>query len=181
MLPKLQVHFDELERKRQLLFTELTRLSEEQLRFQPAAGKWSLLEVVHHLLLVERLVVSSAADRPARGRGRERRSIKARIGYAAVCMVLGLGVRVKVPLRSVVPETGASLGELEEEWDRTRVDLRACLDGISERTMGHTLVRHPIGGPLNAVRTVSFLTRHFDHHGRQVKRIQRAAGFPQPS
>ena len=179
MLPKLQVHFDNLERKRQLLFTELARLSEEQLRFQPAAGKWSLLEVVHHLLLVERMVVSSAADRPVRGR--ERRSLRARIGYAAVCMVLGLGVRVKVPLRSAVPETGASLGELEEEWDRTRVDLRCCLDGISERTMGHTLVRHPIGGPLNAVRTVSFLTRHFDHHGRQVKRIQRAAGFPQPS
>ncbi len=175
MLSKLQTRFDALEQRRHRLLGELARLGEAQLRFQPAPGAWSLQEVVHHLLLVDQAVLR-AADRAAEVR--MRRSLRERIGYVAVWLVLKLGVRVRVPVRGVAPQVGISLSELQEQWGETRIALKACLNSFTERTMQHTVARHPVGGPLNAVQTLLFLTRHFDHHMRQINRIQRAAGFP---
>ncbi len=107
-----------------------------------------------------------------------RRSLRECIGYVAVWLVLKLGVRVRVPVRGVAPQVGISLSELQEQWGETRIALKACLNRFTERTVQHTVARHPIGGPLNAVQTLLFLTRHFDHHMRQIDRIQRAVGFP---
>ncbi len=175
MVSKLQTRFDALEQRRHRLVGELARLGEAQLRFQPAPGAWSLQEVVHHLLLVDQAVLR-AADRAAEVR--MRRSLRECIGYVAVWLVLKLGVRVRVPVRGVAPQVGISLSELQEQWDETRIALKACLNRFTERTVQHTVARHPIGGPLNAVQTLLFLTQHFDHHMRQINRIQRAAGFP---
>lgn len=179
MLSELQTQFDALEQRRHRLLSELARLGEAQLSFRPAPGAWSLLEVVHHLLLVDQAILRAAAHRPVQGR--MRRSVRQRIGYAAVWLVLKLGVRVKIPVRSVAPQVGVSLGELREQWGDTRMALQARLNSITERTMRHALGRHPIAGPLNAVQTLLFLTRHFDHHARQINRIQGAAGFPAAS
>ena len=147
MVSKLQARFDALEQRRRRLLGELARLGEAQLRFQPAPGAWSLQDVVHHLLLVDQAVLRAAAHRAAGGRARK--SLHECIGYAAVWLVLKLGVRVRMPVRGVAPQVGISLSELQEQWDETRIALKACLNRFTERTMQHTVARHPVGGPLN--------------------------------
>ncbi len=176
MLPSLQSAFDALEQRRQSLLGELEHCTPEQRSFQPARGAWSLAEVTHHLLLVEQGVLGVLADRGRASPGRRR--IRDRIGSVAVRVVFALGIRVKVPVRGVRPKAGVPLEEVRQQWDDTRAALSVYLESITEAALRQPVLRHPVSGPMDVLQGLVFLTRHFDHHLRQVERIRRAAAFP---
>ncbi len=176
MLPSLQSQFDALEHRRHNLLAELERHTPEQRSFQPEPGAWSLAEVAHHLLLVEQgvLRVLSDAERAPPGP----RRIRDWIGSAAARLVFALGIRVKVPVRGVRPKAGVPLEEIRQQWDDTRAAVAGYLEGTTEATLRRPVLRHPVSGPMDVLQGLIFLTRHFDHHLRQVARIRRAAAFP---
>lgn len=176
MLAAPRTRFAALERRRQALLAELETLDDAALSFRPAPGAWSILEVVHHLVLVEEGVLQAAHDGP--GRPRRRKNLRERVGCAAVWLVFKLGLRVKIPTKRVRPQPGLSLSRLEQEWAASRTSLEAYLDSTRASMPSETMFRHPIGGPMNVEQTLLFLTRHFDHHRRQISRIRRSGAFP---
>jgi uncharacterized damage-inducible protein DinB len=155
---------------------ELETLDDSALSFRPAPGTWSILEVVHHLVLVEQGIMRAAHDGPAQSR--RRKNLRERVGCAAVWLVFKLGLRVKIPTNRVRPQPGLSLSRLEQEWAASRTSLEAYLDSTPAAKRSETMFRHPIGGPMNVEQTLLFLTRHFDHHRRQISRIRRSGAFP---
>jgi uncharacterized damage-inducible protein DinB len=176
MLAANRTRFAALERRRQALLGELETLGDSALSFRPAPGTWSLLEVVHHLVLVERGILQPVQDEPAQPR--RRRNLRERVGCAAVWLVFKLGLRVKIPTKRVRPQPGLSLSWLDREWSASRTSLEAYLDSTPASKPSETMFRHPIGGPMNVEQTLLFLTRHFDHHRRQISRIRRSGAFP---
>lgn len=176
MLPSLQAHFDALEERRQALVAELEGCAPEQLSFRQAPEAWSLGEVAHHLLLVEQGVLQVLSDERRQHPGR--RTILNRIGSVAVRVVFALGIRVKVPIRSVVPTGDVPLNEVKQQWNDTRAGIRVYLEGVASPTLRQPLLRHPVSGPMDVSQGLVFLRRHFDHHLRQVARMRRSAAFP---
>jgi uncharacterized damage-inducible protein DinB len=176
MLAANRTRFASLERRRQALLGDLETLGDAALSFRPAPGTWSLLEVVHHLVLVEQGILRPGHDRP--DQPRRRKNLRERVGCAAVWLVFKLGLRVKIPTNRVRPQPGLSLSRLEQEWAASRMSLEAYLDSTPASMPSETMFRHPIGGPMNVEQTLLFLTRHFDHHRRQISRIRRSGAFP---
>jgi hypothetical protein len=54
MLGVLQKQFDMIEDRRTILMASLDALGEEQLSFKPLPDAWSIKQVIHHLMLVEK-------------------------------------------------------------------------------------------------------------------------------
>lgn len=168
MLPALSKSFLELEALRKQT-CELVHSGGVAVTKRPAPNDWSLTEVIEHLILVERGIVTVFGNSPAKRL--HRRSLAQRLRRAAVGVVLLLGIRVKVPVEAIRPLGHTALADLEAEWIELRRHLAEHLEQITPEKLGLIILKHPVSGPHNVPETLSFLERHLRHHRRQIQRI----------
>lgn len=180
MLPALRTGFDTLSRKRTSFEAQTRALSEVQLRFRPDEGSWSIAEVAHHLLHVER-EITRAASKPGVERRRRRRTAREWVGYLIFLAVVHLHARIKVPekvAKLVTPSANPDMDQLWLDWTDLHAKLAGYLETVREDDLELMAFRHPIMGPTSVKGMLSFFLSHFDHHMRQVRRIRRSPDFP---
>ena len=176
MATALQRQYARLERQRIELLERLDGFSDAQHGFRPGPGRWSLADVVHHLILVEEAFVRNgrrqAGSRPARV------SLQSRVRERLVLSVLARDVRVLAPSTAVVPRSHVPLALLGARWTAARHELLDYLTELPGPTWARTAFFHPRTGWITAAGGLRFLRAHIRHHLRQVDRIVSADGFP---
>ncbi|MEX1185410.1 MAG: DinB family protein [Gemmatimonadaceae bacterium] len=180
MLPRLRVQLDGLLARRTTFEAETRALSDAQLRFRPAEGAWSIAEVAQHVLHVEREVTKAAMKPGVERRGR-RRTPREWAGMIAFLAVVKLNFRIRVPQKvagRVTPAADPDMDALWSEWRELHENLARHLETVPEENLGDMAFKHPIVGPTSVRGMLPFLTQHFDHHMRQVRRIRAAPAFP---
>ncbi|MBA3557627.1 MAG: DinB family protein [Gemmatimonadaceae bacterium] len=175
MKPDFRAQVAVLEQRRGALLQEVGALPEAQLTFQPMSGAWSIAQIIEHLLLVEGGIVERVTTRPPRA---VRIRVRDRLGYAAVWVALSYGLRVKAPIQSVMPQKGITLSDAAEQWRSILQTLLAHLEVMRDEDLSLSVFKHPIGGPMTIAEALLFITRHFDHHLRQIARVRNSPGFP---
>jgi hypothetical protein len=156
---------------RQALLDELGALEPAVLTARPRAGKWSILEIVEHLVLAERAVFKgmphpSRLEARGRGPGDHAR-------YLLVTFVLKAGVPVRAPSRRMLPQGGRSLAELRRMWDENKAWLLSVLDALGPEGLGKAVFEHPVAGPLTVEQSARMVRVHFDGHVKQIRTLQR--------
>lgn len=180
MLPRLRAELDGAIRRRSTFEAQTRELSEAQLRFRPAEDSWSIAEVAHHLLHVER-EVTKATTKPGVERHGRRRTAREWLGYLGFLAVVHLRGRIKVPAKvagRVTPAADPDMDQLWREWGEVHSTLASHLETIRAEDLGQMAYKHPIMGPTSVKGVLPFFRQHFDHHMRQVARIRRSANFP---
>lgn len=180
MLGRLQSQLDALVGRRSRFEAETRALTERQVRFRPAPGSWSIAEVAHHLLQVEREVTKAAVKPGVERRGR-RRKPREWVGYIIFLAVVHLDWRIRVPQKvagRVTPAAEPEMEQLWQEWRELHANLARHLDTVRSDNLGDMAFKHPIVGPTSVRRMLPFMLQHFKHHMRQVGRIRRSPGFP---
>ncbi len=177
MIAQLKKHFDHLESSREQFLSGISQYDSTQLAFSLRPDAWSLLQIAEHIVLVEEgLLVGRAFDK-TRGEHRGRR-----LRYALRRLIVGfifkLGLRVPMPVTGIGPGSLSSLPEIAAGWGTLRRGLETQLGQMSRSEASRPLVHHPVLGPLNAVATLRFLQRHFNHHRRQAARLAAQENFP---
>lgn len=177
MLNDLQALFDQCERQRMQILETVADLTASQLAFQPRPGVWLLLEEVHHLTLVEQEVVRLASDpdrvvRLAQQFEQQRR----RVPFVLVWLILRCGIRVPVPIDSVLPTPDQSLSTLTTQWEKARVQIRSLLEALEDPHLPFAV--HPVCGPLTPAQVLRFLLVHGHYHRRHMHRLRSARLFP---
>ena len=160
--------FDE---KRGALLDEMGALDPAKLVAKPLPGKWSMIEIIEHLVLAERAVLQGLAE-PSRLNERERR-LKHRFSYGLVMLVLKFGIPVQVPSPAMVPQGDRSLGQLRRLWDENQEWLRTYIVRLDRRGLRRAVFEHPIAGPLSVEQALHMGHVHLDTHIRQIRRLQR--------
>jgi DinB superfamily len=160
--------FDE---KRRALLDEMGALDPATLVARPLAGKWSMLEIIEHLVLAERAVLQGLPEL-SRLREQERR-LKHRFSYAIVMVVLRCSIPVRVPSPAMIPQGDRSLGELRRLWDESQEWLRAYIDRLDRRGFRRAVFEHPVAGPLSVKQALHMGQVDLDTHVRQIRRLQR--------
>ena len=160
--------FDE---KRRALLDEMGALDPATLVARPLAGKWSMLEIIEHLVLAERAVLQGLPEL-SRLREQERR-LKHRFSYAIVMVVLRCSIPVRVPSPAMIPQGDRSLGELRRLWDESQEWLRAYIDRLDRRGFRRAVFEHPVAGPLSVKQALHMGQVHLDTHIRQIRKLQR--------
>ena len=169
MPEQLQQRLRALDERRRALLDEVEALSDERLTAKPVPGKWSILEIVEHLVLAERDVLQNLPE-PSQLVARPRR-LKARVSYPLVMFVLRHGIPAKVPSPRMVPTGRASLAALRRQWDETHQWLRIYVDGLARGDFGKAVFEHPIAGPLTVEQAIRMDLVHLETHAREIRRL----------
>lgn len=162
-----------LDARRNALFDELASGSPEELGLRPSPGKWSILEIVEHLVVAEGVVfldfppLASLMARPRRW--------KHRFAYLVVYFVLRFGVRVQTPSPKMNPEGGQSLDESRRRWDENLEHLRSYAAGLDRKALRQALFRHPAVGPITLSQALTLDLLHLRVHARQIRRLRRSS------
>jgi len=163
MLKDIRETFDNLEIKYGKLLQQLNSLTDDVLYFKAGADKWSIVEVIEHLVVAEENMqeqLSGATAAPTLDP--QDRSAK---NFHIVIKVMTKDIPVDVPDESLEPHGQFSLEELLGRWDDTYIDE------INSEKAADPVYRHPFAGPLNMAETLRFIDVHFDNHMRHINRI----------
>lgn len=163
---------DRIEELRDALLREIAALPAESVARRPAPDRWSILEIVEHLLSSEQSVLAGMDDastlRP------RRRSLRSRVGYGVVIAVLALPVRVAVPVAAMAPRGGVSLATLSHAWREHHRVLRRHIEAVLAGRVTGAVFTHPVAGPLTTGQALRMLDVHVKRHAQQIRAIIRS-------
>jgi len=168
MLAELQSRFDQLEDRRRSLVSVLGSLKDDQITRKLDQDRWSILQVIQHIILGERgarLSERELRDNPIRGQLKPGKLIE------VVRDILDRDVPVGVPDPSLEPDGNTPFPELLEQWDKERQLLADLLDTVTPETRETVMFSHPAAGPMPAQELLDLALSHFDYHQRQIERL----------
>jgi hypothetical protein len=170
---ELARRLERLERSRQRALALVSGLDSAALNRAPAAGKWSALQVLHHVVTAEALTLRYIRKKMQAGDALPRASFGSRLRLLAVEAVLASPLRVRAPdvVAEVPPHLDAD--ELRGRWESVRGDLRALVEEFPPELLDRLVFRHPMGGRLTLAHALGTLEAHLDHH---LPQVARAAG-----
>ena len=167
MLSNIQEKYESLIKKREDLSQRLSARSSAVLCFNAGPDKWSIVDVIEHLIIAEQnLLEQLAANVPVSTLDPGTRTPEK---HQTVIKVMERDIPVDVPDESLEPHGGLTLDELCSQWDDIREKLQGLLAEIKPEN--DLVYRHPYGGPLDIAETLHFFDAHFDNHMRQIDRI----------
>jgi hypothetical protein len=169
MIANVQEKFESLTNKRAALLQKLGSLSTSELNFKAGPDKWSVVEVVEHLVIVEddllHQISRKTADAPLDN------NLKSPEKYKTVIKVMERDIPVDVPDERAEPHGRVPLNELLSQWEDLRQKLHGFLAAINPENKDSLVYRHPFAGPLDISETLHFFDVHFDNHMRHIDRI----------
>ncbi|WP_299990639.1 DinB family protein [uncultured Pontibacter sp.] len=171
MNPVLESRYLKLEESRNRLIGELEGLDEELLNRPAATGKWSINQIVAHLIQVEQLT-NSYIQRKVQEEELESASLAHTLRSLLLRVALHSGMKFKAPAAVAKVPAHASLNSLRIQWDAARYQLEDTLTELPRPLLDKCVFRHPYAGMLTITQTLAFLQDHFDHHARQISRLR---------
>lgn len=172
MSPYFQKAFNSLEHQRELIFSMIKDLPQDVYTTAPA-GKWSIAQILMHLLTGERLSIAYMKKKSLGVDSLKNSGVK----QSMLSILLKISQRIpnlkfKAP-KVIVDNTPEALplDELISRWKKSRNDLEQFLEGIPEKHSRKLIYKHPIAGMLNAGQALKFMYEHVHHHLPQIKRL----------
>lgn len=165
--------FTEIESQRGKMLDSVQHLTEEQLNKPLAAGKWSISQILSHLITAERMSLfyiqkkmQGVAETPNTGLWAE-----VKINLLKISQRLP-GLKFKAPRRVVENTTDYhTIASITWEWDKVRNEFKALLEKIPDQYVNRRLYRHPRAGYLNVKHALLFFREHIIHHSPQIKKL----------
>jgi uncharacterized damage-inducible protein DinB len=173
MNPAFQKVYDTLKLQRSIILNEVKDVSIENYNRSPAPGKWSLGQILTHILTAERLSIGYMKKK-YQGANQTANS-----GILSSLKLVLLIISQRIPAlkfnapKVVIENTPPvlSLQELIEKWTAQREDLRLFLDEMDEKNYKKLIYKHPIAGRLDTRQEMVFFREHIIHHVPQIKRL----------
>jgi hypothetical protein len=162
-----------IEAKRARLIDLLSGIEPARLAAHPRPGKWSIQEILEHLVLAEVDVFGDPA-RLGQQTPRPRRT-KDRILYLVVMFILRFNISVSVPSPAMSPKGGLSLTDVRVQWEANHDRLRAWIASSDRSLLDRPLFRHPVAGPMTTAQSLRMLEVHLDRHVRQIDALVSSA------
>jgi uncharacterized damage-inducible protein DinB len=178
MDPKLERKHQALQQQWEHLFARMQGLDDEQLNHPPQPQKWSVVQVLYHLIQSDKLVIAYIKKKIVSEQK------LAKTGFRTWFRTVLLQIALRGPFKFKAPPMVAevpdfmTLAEIQSAWRQSNQNFHALLASFPPHLMGKEIFRHPYAGRLNLYQTLDFMADHFSHHLKQVNPIlkRRASG-----
>jgi hypothetical protein len=169
---KLRTLYELLENDRKQLMVELSKTSIEKLAMRPSKDKWSINEILTHLLTSEQLTIRYLKKKSLGVKQLRNSGLGENLRYAILKISQRLPLKYKAPehVLSNTPDA-LLLPQLETSWDETRRDLADFLDSIADENVYKLIYKHPLAGRFDVIQCLLFMREHYHHHLPQIKRL----------
>lgn len=156
---------------RRRLLDEIDALAPERLVAKPRPGKWSIIEIMEHMVLADRECLQGMPD-PNQLVTRSRH-IKDRVSYPLVMFVLACHIPAKAASPRFLPRGQSSLAELRRDSESVERWFQAYVEGLDPRDLEKAVFAHPVTGPLTVSQFLRMAELHQATHTRQIRRLER--------
>ena len=171
---KIESEFNKLEKSRFQLFAKLDEKEEPELNYHPDKNKWSVIQVLNHLIITEQLSIKYINKKLTYRTNIKNTGLGAVIRFFVLKLMLQTPLRFKAPeIVSEAPDNG-DFNYIKSQWDQTRKELRKLLDDLPEEFLNKNIFKHAIAGKMNIYQTLGFMEEHFKHHLKQIDRIAKS-------
>lgn len=132
--------------------------------------EWSLLQVIDHLVIVERgVLIALMRGGPALPSRAPMINLRRRVMTA----IMRRAVKVPVPVPEVNPSAEPDREKLVAEWSKIRAKISKALAADTFDPCAHVFT-HPVAGPLSAEESLEFLLSHLIYHRLRTQKLLRA-------
>ncbi len=171
MHPRLEYLFESIETQRQKLLLSLSQFPQEKLNEHPE-GKWSVNQIIAHLISAERLSVSYLAKKIHGVETANDTGLVEELKMFLLKISQRLPMKFKAP-KIVVENTlvETDLKKLQEEWDKARTELKKILEQVEDHHVRRKIYRHVRVGMINIQHGLQFFREHVIHHKPQIKKL----------
>lgn len=171
--PKLDRQLKSLDAKLIQLLKDVKIYSEDQLNRQPKENAWSVIQVMHHLMLSEsgslKYVQKKLSYNP---------ELK-NAGVKAAFREMTLNTYLKTPFKWKAPEviSGDNLPKHEtfwataQQWKNQRIELREFMETLPDELLKKEVYKHPFVGRITINGMLVFFNNHFNRHNKQIQKI----------
>jgi hypothetical protein len=153
------------------LVDTITPIDETLFAQNPSEKEWSILQILHHLCLVEEKVIEQLEAQLAN----PPREVSLLRKFIPTFIVASRLLRVKSP-RSVNPLNPPTRAEVIANYDAVRKKLKELCSVHGRRRLKQTVFKHPVFGEIDGAATVSFIGYHELRHYKQIREVIKKLG-----
>ncbi len=173
MHPSFQKILSEIEVQRRKTLDLVRHLTPEQFNRSPEPGKWSVAQIMSHLIGGEKLSLSYLQKKIQGVEQAEDTGLWEEVKITLLKISQRLpGLKFKAPQR-IVENTVLypDFSTIEREWDMVRTEFKAFLEKIPNQFVNRRIYKHPRAGYLNVRHALIFFREHVIHHTPQLKKL----------
>jgi hypothetical protein len=159
-----------LEASRRRALAAVDGVPHAALNRSPGPGKWSALQVLHHVVTAEALTLGYIRKKMQAGPALEKAGPASRLRLLALQVTLALPIRFKAPTTTGDVPGESKLEALRARWDDVRSGLGALVESFPDELRDRLVFRHPYAGRMSLAHALGTLQAHLDHHIPQVER-----------
>ncbi|OGB94729.1 MAG: hypothetical protein A2Z31_07240 [candidate division NC10 bacterium RBG_16_65_8] len=163
---------------RTAILGEVRGLSDAQLGFRPAPGRWSIGEVLDHLCLAERAMIRSISRVLQQAAGLGRIAEPGAIEAPSSAIDLDLYNRPAGAPESVLPSPERPPERLLAGLEESRERLQEVTKRAEGRVVGNVTLPHFQLGEINFYQWLAVQGAHETKHLTQIRRIKADPAFP---
>ncbi|MEL7020174.1 MAG: DinB family protein, partial [Bacteroidota bacterium] len=152
-----------------LLFKELESYSESKLNETPQPDKWSVFQVLHHLIRVERGSLQYVNKKLSHQPELKKAGIQTAMRTAALSVFAGVPIKIKAPtaVGSNLPPH-STFWEIVKLYKESRHELHTFFADVPAELLNKEVYKHPLVGRMTLVGMLSFFEAHFFRHRKQI-------------
>ncbi|MEQ8240540.1 MAG: DinB family protein [Cyclobacteriaceae bacterium] len=162
--------FELLELERASIFELLQKVPAEFLQQCPDENSWSVIQIIDHMLQVERASLTYLKKKIKAGADVPEASFSSKIRTFLLISFLHSPMKFKAPESLKTPVNDKELGEMLHIWNAVRKDLIKFLEVFPEDLLGKAIFKHPVSGRIKMDQTLQFFRAHQAHHLHQIQR-----------
>ncbi|MFJ7747352.1 DinB family protein [Peribacillus sp. NPDC097295] len=156
---------DENKKIREELIQAVNGLSDEQLNAHPEEGRWSIIQVLNHLYLMERAITKGIADTLASDESKH-------ADDKPIQYTLNRDTKVDAPSSVIPTEEFLTLDEVKTKLSSSREALEAVVSHANEDALNEKSFPHPMFQDLSLKQWIPFVGLHEKRHLFQIEELK---------
>jgi len=160
--------FQQLESVKEKYLKLIDGLDNETLNLKPERKKWSIAQILFHVIKGEQYVLISLLNSL-----KPETKIKT-VGFSASIKSFVLNFLLKTNFKFKAPDTAQKVPnavnteELLNKWDEIRIKLKEACVNMPKNNYNKGIFKHPYIGMINLNQSLQFLLFHLNHHVKQI-------------
>ncbi|MEC5142557.1 DinB family protein [Chitinophaga sp. 212800010-3] len=168
---------EQLQQTKDRLLKDVSGLSDAQLEYKTAPDRWSVIECVEHITLIEKAITDGEQQLVQVAPNPERKKDIKTTDEQILKNVEDRSHKVKAPEFGIPRHNYASNAECIKNFTTQRDKLIEYVTNTNDNLRDH-ITDHPILGPIDAYQLLLLDAAHTNRHTQQLEEVMAAPGFP---
>lgn len=160
----------ETEKIRIELLENVSRLTDDQLNKRVVEGKWTIMQVLDHLYLMERAIVGSMTAALAKEENNPTE-------LKPYLLTLDRSRKIEAPVPLTPPDSYQTLEQMMLKLESSRKALTNLVTGLSDEFLIRKSFPHPVFGLMDAKQWIHFIGIHEKRHLAQIEELEQSLSY----